>query len=69
MIDEKKLASEDAFNNDFEILNYNMLEKAAEKKYKKEAGWILKAVNGVPTHYEDYLEYGDYLDELFELIR
>lgn len=66
LIDEKKLASEDEFNNDFEILNYHMLEKAAEKKYKKEAGWILKAVDGVPTHYEDYLEYGDYLDELFE---
>ncbi len=66
LIEEKKLASEEDGNNDFEILMYSMLEKSIEKKYKKEAGWILKPVVGVPTHYEDHLEYSKYLDRLFE---
>lgn len=65
LVQEKK-ASEEDINNDFEVLMYSMLEKSEEKKYKKEAGWILKPVDGVPTHYEDHLEYGNYLDELFE---
>ena len=43
-----------------------MLEKSAETKYKKENGWILKPVDGIPTHYEEHLEYTDYLDDLFD---
>ena len=65
LIQEKK-CSDETTNNDFETLMYEMLETSGKLKYKKEDGWILKPVDGIPTHYEDYLEYGDYLDTLFE---
>ena len=65
LLQEKKSSEEDK-NNDFEKLLYEMLEKSAETKYKKENGWILKPVDGIPTHYEEHLEYTDYLDDLFD---
>ena len=64
LIQEKKSSEED--NNDFESLMYYMLERSEETVFKKENGWILKPVEGIPTFYDDHMEYGDYLDELFQ---
>jgi phage/plasmid-associated DNA primase len=62
----QKKTSEEETNNDFETLMYFMLEHAESKLYKKENGWILRPVEGIPTHYEDYLEYSEFLDEIFQ---
>lgn len=62
----QKKTSEEETNNDFESLMYYMLEQAEGKLYKKENGWILKPVEGIPTYYEDYLEYSEYLDEIYQ---
>jgi len=64
LIQEKKSSDED--NNDFESLMYYMLERSEEMMFKKENGWILKPVEGVPTFYDDHMEYSDYLDDLFQ---
>ena len=63
---QQKKTSEEETNNDFESLMYYMLEQAETKIYKKENGWILKPVDGIPTYYEDHLEYSEYLDEIFQ---
>lgn len=62
---EPKVKAGDEKNNDFEILVYSMLEDSEKNKYKKEDGMILKQVNGVPTYFEEFKSYGNYLDFLF----
>ena len=51
--------------NDYQVLLNALWEDCSQNKYKKEDGWILKAHEGIPTFYEPYLEYQDYLNLLF----
>jgi hypothetical protein len=62
---KKKKKIKSPKKNNYQILLGKVWEDCSKNKYKKEDGWILKAVDNVPTFYEKYLEYKDYLNVLF----
>lgn len=62
---EKKEKVDKNKANDYQRLLMYLWEDCEENRYKKDDGFILKAVKGIPTYYKKYLSYEDYLNELF----
>lgn len=64
--DKKKKDEEQKVKlNDYQVLLNFLWEDAKKNKYKKEEGFILKPHPKIPTFYEEYMEYNDYLNMLF----
>jgi len=64
---KKKKEIKSPKKNNYQILLGRVWDNCSKNKYKKEDGWILKQVEGIPTFYEKYLEYKDYLNVLFSV--
>ena len=59
------LIEETERKNNFEILRDYVYSITEKKGYKKEGDFILKKLENVPTHMENYKNFGDFLDEIF----
>jgi hypothetical protein len=51
--------------NDQQILIAYLKEDCITNKYKKEGNYIIKPLKDIPTYYEPYLKFDDYLNQLY----
>jgi len=63
---EKKVKVSAEELNPYQLLLFHLLDDGEKNKYKKENGFIYKPLPNVPTHYEQYLTYREYVNTLYQ---
>ena len=65
VVKEQKPKKDKNDMNDYQVLLSYLWDDCELNEYKKEDGYILKPCEGIPTFYENYMTFQDYLNELY----